>query len=61
MLRPKEGIYGNVDGTDVLTTLNASNWQISIYLPYQPYFLGQAEHITVFWDTNFPHVHWETL
>lgn len=44
-----EQLSGNVDGTGGLTTLHASNWQISICLPYQPYFLGQPEHISVFW------------
>ncbi|MGG7666610.1 oleate hydratase [Dyadobacter sp. BHUBP1] len=44
-----EQLSGNVDGTGGLTTLHASNWQISISLPYQPYFLGQPEHISVFW------------
>ena len=35
-------------GTDGLATLNDSNWLMSIFVPYQPHFIGQPENVTVF-------------
>ena len=40
---------GNVPGEGGLITFPDSNWLASIVIPHQPHFLGQPEHITVFW------------
>ena len=40
---------GNVPGEGGLITFPDSNWLASIVIPHQPHFLGQPEHISVFW------------
>ena len=40
---------GNVPGEGGLITFPDSNWLASIVIPHQPHFLGQPEHIAVFW------------
>lgn len=44
-----ERLTGNRAGTGGLVTIKDSNWLLSIVLPYQPHFLGQPEHVQVFW------------
>jgi oleate hydratase len=44
-----EQLSSNIAGTGGLTTLTASNWQVSFCLPYQPYFVGQPNDVSVFW------------
>jgi oleate hydratase len=42
-------LTGNAPGEGGLITFPESNWLASIVLPHQPHFIGQPEHVNVFW------------
>ncbi len=42
-------LTGNVPGEGGLITFPDSAWLASIVLPHQPHFIGQPEHVDVFW------------
>ncbi|MDB5653124.1 MAG: ohyA [Tardiphaga sp.] len=44
-----EDFTGNVAGTGGLVTFTDSNWLMSVVLAAQPHFIGQPDHIKVFW------------
>ena len=44
-----EEFTGNQAGTGGLVTFTDSNWLMSVVLARQPHFIGQPDHIQVFW------------
>ena len=42
-------LTGNAPGEGGLITFPESSWLLSIVLPHQPHFIGQPEHVQVFW------------